>query len=272
VVDDGRDFTGVDGGDDILSREMTRQQIAQAQALSVKFQNKIDRANKQSDSNSTASKTSELDEQEIKSLGTGFFISRDGYILTCHHVIDGAESIKVIAGGRSYPAQLIRDDKYNDLSLLKVSGRFSALAFSSKRSARMGQEVFTVGYPNPSIQGVGAKLTKGTVNSLTGFMDDLRLYQISVPVQPGNSGGPLLDMNGNVTGVIVAVLDAKAAFKITGSLPQNVNYALKSTYAQALLDTLPKISEKLSHPYKHQPFDKVVDRIKKSVVMVITYD
>ena len=201
---------------------MARQQIAQAQALSIKFQNKIDRANQQSDSNSTASKTSELDEQEIKSLGTGFFISRDGYILTCHHVIDGAESIKVIAEGKSYPAQLIRDAKYNDLSLLKVSGKFSALAFSSKRSSKMGQEVFTVGYHNPSIQGVGAKLTKSTVNSLRN-VDDLRLYQI----QPGNSGGPLLDMNGNVTGVIVAVLDATAAFKITGSLPQNVNYALK---------------------------------------------
>ena len=116
------------------------------------------------------------------------------------------------------------------------------------------------------------KLTKGAINGISGFMDDLRLYQISVPVQPGNSGGPLLDMDGNVTGVIVAVLDAKATFKITGSLPQNVNYALKSTYAQALLDTLPKISEKLPYPYKHQPFDKVVDRIKKSVVMVITYD
>ena len=83
---------------DFLSRKMTSQQIAKSQESSVKFQNKIDRANKQPDSNNAASKTSKLDEQEIKSLGTGFFISRDGYILTCHHVIDGAESIKVIEG------------------------------------------------------------------------------------------------------------------------------------------------------------------------------
>jgi len=258
---------------DILSPEiMTQQQIAKAQELSAKLQNKIERANKTSDSNRTASNTSEIYEPEIKSSGTGFFISRDGYVLTCHHVIDGAESIQVIAGGKSYPAQLIRDDKYNDLSLLKVSGIFSALAFSSKRSASMGQDVFTLGYPNPVLQGVDVKLTKGTISSLSGFMDDLRLYQISVPVQPGNSGGPLLDMDGNITGIIVAVLNAKEAFKITGSLPQNVNYAIKSTYANALLDALPKISEKLLPPYKHEPFDQVADRVKNSVVMVITYD
>ena len=199
-------------------------------------------------------------------------ISEDGYVLTCHHVIEAANSVKVFVGDIAYSAKLIRDDKHNDLSLLKISGRFTALAFSSKRTARMGQEVFTIGYPNPTLQGVGAKLTKGTVNSLTGFMDDLRLYQISVPVQPGNSGGPLLDMDGNVTGVIVAVLNAKTAFKITGSLPQNVNYAIKSTYAQALLDTLPKVFEKLLRPYKYQPFNKVVDRVKKSVVMVVAYE
>jgi S1-C subfamily serine protease len=86
----------------------------------------------------------------------------------------------------------------------------------------MGQEVFTIGHANPSLQGVGAKFTKGTINSLTGFQDDLRLYQLSVPVQPGNSGGALLDENGNILGVILAMLDAKTTFRISGSLPQNV--------------------------------------------------
>ena len=170
-----------------------------------------------------------------------------------------------------YPAKLIREDKYNDLALLKISGSFSPLSFSSKRSAQMGQELFTIGFPNPILQGISAKLTKGTVASLTGIQDDLRLYQISVPVQPGNSGGPLLDLSGNILGVIVAILDAKTAFDISGSLPQNVNYAVKGAYAQALLGTLPEVSEKLSPPYREQPFADVVDRVNKSVVMVLIY-
>ena len=78
--------------------------------------------------------------------GTGFIITRDGYILTCHHVIKDANEIKISVGGNSYPAKLIRDDPNNDLALLKINGSFPAIAFSSKRSAKMGQEVFTIGY------------------------------------------------------------------------------------------------------------------------------
>ena len=201
--------------------------------------------------------------------GTGFLVTRDGYILTCHHVIKGTDEIKISVGGKVYPAKIIRDDPYNDLALLKINGSFSAIAFSSKRSAKMGQEVFTIGYPNPGLQGRSAKFTKGTINSLTGFKDDIRLYQVSVPIQPGNSGGALLDENGNILGVVVAMLDAKTTFKISGSLPQNVNYAVKSTYAQAILDTLPEISDKLIAPSKSK--SNVIDRVKKSTVMVLCY-
>ena len=133
----------------------------------------------------------------------------------------------------------------------------------------MGQEVFTIGFPNPAMQGVSAKFTKGTISSLTGFQDDLRLYQISVPVQPGNSGGALLDENGNVLGVIVAMLDAKTTFQVSGSLPQNVNYAIKSVYAQAMLDTIPKISKKLIPPSNSKA--KAVDRVQNSTVMVLSF-
>lgn len=134
----------------------------------------------------------------------------------------------------------------------------------------MGQYVFTIGYPNPNLQGLNAKFTEGTINSLTGFQDDLRLYQVSVPVQPGNSGGALLDENGNVLGVIVAMLDAKTTFRISGSLPQNVNYAVKSIYAQAMIDTLPEISDKLATPSNSK--SNAVDRVKKSTVIVLTYN
>ncbi len=136
----------------------------------------------------------------------------------------------------------------------------------------MGSEVFTIGYPNPLLQGVNKKLTEGNINALTGYQDDIRLYQISVPIQPGNSGGPLLDKNGNVIGIIVAILNAETAFKVSGSLPQNVNYALKSTCAQALIDTVPTAIDGLMKPHGRKSFDDVVERVKKSVVMVLSYE
>jgi len=89
---------------------------------------------------------------------------------------------------------------------------------------------------------------------------------------------PLLDDSGNVYGVIIAMLDAETAFKVTGSLPQNVNYAVKNAYAQALLDTLPEVTEKLPKPAGTSPFssrpsfEDVVKRVEKSIVMVLAYE
>ena len=245
-----------------FSSNMTQNQIAKAQELSSAIQQKINNPDQKYYDNN--------DKSEIRGFGTGFIISKDGYLLTCYHVIDEANSIKVLAGGDSYPARLVRVDANNDIALLKITGSFQALAFSSK-TATMGQEVFTIGYPNPLLQGVSAKLTKGEINSLTGVMDDVRLYQISIPVQPGNSGGPLLDMSGNINGLIVSMLNAKTALKISGTLPQNVNYAVKSSYARSLLDTLPEISNMLLPPSAMSSFQEVVSRVTKSIVMIVVY-
>ncbi|MDA3788903.1 MAG: tetratricopeptide repeat-containing serine protease family protein [Desulfobacula sp.] len=256
---------------DITAKQLTPQQLVEAQELATQIQYKIEQQS--SILHTEKVKIGNLPEldfsKKVIGSGTGFIITKDGYILNCHHVIENADEIKIAVNGKTYLATLVRDDPNNDLALLKNNGSFPAIAFSSKRSAKMGQEVFTIGYPNPSLQGVNAKITKGIVNSLTGFQDDLRLYQVSVPVQPGNSGGALLDENGNILGVIMAMLDAKTTFKISGSLPQNVNYAVKSTYAQAMLDTLPEIFDKLISPSKSK--SNVVDRVKKSTVMVLSY-
>jgi TPR repeat protein len=257
---------------DLYARSLTPQVLAEAQELAATIQYEINHPTDSSKSYHATPETSAVYEQEVNGFGTGFIISKEGHVLTCYHVVQNAGTIKVKVGRNLHSAALIRKDSINDLALLKLKGSFPALALSSKRIAKMGQEVFTVGYPNPILQGVNAKLTKGSINSLTGIQDDLRLYQISVPVQPGNSGGPLLDMNGNVIGIIVAMLDAKTVFEILGSLPQNVNYAVKSTYAQALLDTLPEISGNLISAYPKKPFTDVVNRVKKSIVMVVAYE
>lgn len=177
-------------------------------------------------------------------------------------MVQDATRIEIYDGDKIYLASLIREDLNNDLAILKINGSFPALAFSPHRSAKMGQEVFTVGYPNPGLQGVSAKYTKGTINSLTGFQDDLRLYQISIPIQPGNSGGALLDEHGNIHGVVVAMLNAKTAFQVSGSLPQNVNYAVKILYAQAMTDTMPEVTGKLLSPSKSK--SDAIDKAQQS--------
>ncbi len=230
---------------DLVAKTLTREQLSHAQGIAATIQNNIDDRKTRTDSPPPPS--TPTNEPKLKSFGTGFLVTKDGYILTCQHVVAGATSVKVKSKDRLYLTQVLKTDPANDLALLKIDGNFSALSFSANHSTRMGQEVFTIGYPNPDLQGISPKLTKGEINSLTGFQDDIRLYQISVAVHPGNSGGPLLDMNGNVVGIIVAVLDAKTTYRLSGSLPQNVNYATKSTYAKAFLSSIPDVSEKLSH-------------------------
>ncbi len=224
-------------------------------------------------SSTTTSKKETLPGERKKSgSGSAFIISDNGYIITCYHVIDGASKVVIFNNSKEYPAKLILTDKHNDLALLKIDGTFPALSFAQRNSVKMGSDVFTIGYPNPILQGVNQKLTKGNINALTGFQDDVRLYQISTPVQPGNSGGALLNKDGDVVGIIVAVLKAETAFKITGSLPQNVNYAMKSTYIQALIDTVPEAIDGLQKPNGNKSFGDVVERVQKSVVMVLAYE
>lgn len=269
------------------ARYLTPEELIQARELLAKLRNRIDHpqeaSRRQADSAPTPRRPAPIageseppaakaQGRRAKGSGSGFIITTDGYLMTCHHVIDGGRTITVIINRKEYPARVIQDDKANDLALLKIEGTFQALAFSGGRSAKLGQEVFTIGYPDPMLQGISAKFTKGEISSLAGIRDDPRLYQISVPVQPGNSGGPLLDMSGNVTGVIVAMLDAKTAFALSGSLPQNVNYAIKGSHARALAATLPEVADKLPLPTKEQGFDQMVEGVNESTVMVLTYE
>ena len=118
---------------------------------------------------------------------------------------------------------------------------------------KLGGTVATVGFPNIGLQGFAPKLAKGEIASLSGAGDDARYFQISVPVQPGNSGGALVDERGNVVGVVSAKLSARAAFAASGALPENVNYAVKSSLLLGFLETVPEVAAKLREPNtKHQ--------------------
>ena len=126
---------------------------------------------------------------------------------------------------------MVRSDPTKDLALLKVKGQFKSLAFASGSGASLGESAFTIGFPNVQLQGLEPKFTDGKISSLSGLRDDPTRYQISVPVQPGNSGGPLMDRNGKVIGVVVARLNDLSVLQSSGSLPQNVNYAIKGNVA-----------------------------------------
>jgi S1-C subfamily serine protease len=137
---------------------------------------------------------------------------------------------------------------------------------------KLGSTVVTVGFPNIGLQGFSPKFARGEISSLSGPQDDARYFQISVPLQPGNSGGALVDEHGNVVGVVSAALSARAALATSGALPQNVNYAVKSSFLLGFLESLPEVAAKLKEQNtKDMKFDDVVDQAKEAAVLVLVY-
>ncbi len=218
-----------------IAEKLSPEQAQQAFRESSKFRAKF--AGAEADSTQTALST-----------GTGFFISAEGHLLTSHHLIANGRRIEVRTQKGNFPAELIKADPGNDLALLRIKTESTPLRLSALPSARLGQSVFTLGYPNPAVQGIKLKFTEGRISSLTGVKDDPRMMQISVPVQPGNSGGALVNETGQVVGMITVRLDDLKTFRLTGSLPQNVNYALKSSQIHAFLATLPLVKSRLPAP------------------------
>ena len=173
-----------------------------------------------------------------KSSGTGFAISSNGIIVTNYHVIDGAKTIKVRGANsdfsKTYKAKVLVSDKNNDLALIQIDDHaFTSLGtipYNIKTGlAGVGENIFVLGYPLRATMGDEIKLTNGIVSSRTGFQGDITSYQISAPVQPGNSGGPLFDSQGNLIGIINA--------KHGGA--ENASYAIKTSYLTNLIDLLP---------------------------------
>lgn len=175
--------------------------------------------------------------------GSGFFLNESGYIATNHHVIKGATEIEVsfTRNGEmeSHPATVIMSDEQSDVAIVKIEDSaykpVSTIPYGmTTRIKDTGSEVFTLGYPYGSTLGTEVKFTDGKISSKTGLQGDVRVYQISVPIQPGNSGGPLFDMQGNVVGLTSAGLN-KDYFK-----SENVNYAVKASYLKTLIDSCPE--------------------------------
>lgn len=167
--------------------------------------------------------------------GSGLAL-KDGYIVTNYHVIEGANNVTVqgVNGdfNTSYNVAIIGTDKNNDLALLKISDSsftsFGTIPYSiSTSTSEVGEDIYVLGYPLTSTMGDEIKLTTGIISSKTGFQGDVALYQISAPIQPGNSGGPLFDKKGNVIGVVSSKHENA----------ENVGYAIKATYLRNLVES-----------------------------------
>ena len=205
--------------------------------------------------------------------GSGFFIDSSGYFVTNEHVASAGRVFFVGSKSSGWrQAKLIDADKENDLALLKIEHRADPFTVSDSDQVTLGQTVATIGFPNIELQGFSPKFTKGEISSLAGIQDDPATFQISVPVQPGNSGGPLFDEGGHIVGVVSARLNQDAAFALTGTHTENVNYAVKSSVLLEWLKTLKSLDIKL--PKAEKPtasFQQAIQLAEQSTAMILVY-
>lgn len=169
--------------------------------------------------------------------GSGFMVG-DGRVLTNNHVVDGCARMSARnAAGARVAATVLATDPRRDLALLSVPVGFGpVLVFRDSPPVQRGETVITYGFPLSGVLSSGPSLTTGDVSALTGLRDNPLHFTITAPVQPGNSGGPLLDAQGHVVGVVVSKLNAARIAQMTGGdIPQNVNFAIKGPEAATFL-------------------------------------
>ena len=168
--------------------------------------------------------------------GTGFAISPATHVVTNAHVVAGCSRLRALQGTTGAAATLVGLDERADLAILQTELSTARIApLRSGPPLRLGESVVSFGFPLAGALSREGNLTTGNVSALAGLRDDPTYLQITAPVQPGSSGGPLLDSNGHVIGVVTAKLDAVGIARRTGDIPQNVNFAIKADVLRSLL-------------------------------------
>ena len=179
--------------------------------------------------------------QDVGTLGTGLLINKEGQVLTCYHVVENCHGALSVGNAKfQRQAKLVAFDKSNDLALLSLSDEAPVPSFANFRrspSIRVGEKILVIGYPLQGLLSSSGVVTDGMISALSGMVDDTRFFQISAPVQPGNSGGPVLDLGGNVIGIVSHKLNSILAAKLTGDIPQNVNFGLRAHVAIGFLES-----------------------------------
>lgn len=198
---------------------------------------------------------------EAYATGTAWFISQKE-LATCFHVVEGRSEYSFTAwDGMSVPLVVIAKDEFNDLAILRILDETyssSAPLPFSRIPLKVTDKVFTVGYPVPSLMGQEAKYTEGVVSALSGIGGDRNFIQTTTPIQSGNSGGPLMNEQGEVVGVIQSKIGSEPLFPITDEQTQNVNYAVKIEHLRILADKVGVVPEALgvtTNATRHDAFN-----------------
>lgn len=205
------------------------------------------------------------------------WLSTKGYIVTANHVVEGGDSFRLVQNGKLVgTAEVVASDPANDVAIL--APKFDGARDGAREEAmdvspdapHLGQAVFTLGFPDPDELGVTLKMTSGAVSALagrditSGRVDDVRLIQISIPIQSGNSGGPVMNERGDVVGLVVSKVQRSSGDEII----QNVNYALKGAYIKALLDSLPALGN-AAHPAITRTLQEAAESRQSAVFLII---
>lgn len=202
------------------------------------------------------------------SQGTGFIITRQGHLLTCNHVLGQQQEATLTVRGRRYVADVLARDEKLDVALLKLrdgkGSDFQPVSFRRGDHYAMGEDVFTIGYPMSALLGESARMSKGLLSATAGIKDDPNQVQISAEIAPGNSGGPVLDTHGQIVGVVQQTLNPwKVAQETGGALPQNINFATKSSQVLTFLKTRqPEVYGQLVFD-RSTPFEQVEPSVLK---------
>lgn len=194
------------------------------------------------------------------------------YAVTSNHVVDEVDAVILYdASGRPLHATVVLRDIENDIALLRTSdeGSLPPALPMSRAPGRLGSDVFTLGFPRVDILGRTPKLADGIISSVNGYQDNPATYQTSVQIQPGNSGGPLLNMAGEVVGIVASMLGTVSDSAEPVAMP-NISYAVKVEYLQSLLQSLPR-SAKLAETPAHAsaPLADLAERIQPSLLLVV---
>jgi len=221
--------------------------------------------------------TSEVERRgEPIATGSGFFISSQGHYITNEHVVEDGNTFFVAArDGKWRKARKVAASQEYDLALLVVEGAdHEPMPIADSKTVKLGSSVATVGFPNTFLQGLSPKLSDGKIASLKGFRDDPNEFQISVPIQPGNSGGALFNDKGNVVGVVTSKLDQAVAVELTGMIAENVNYAVKSEKLLEWLEGQKSDELALAAPVEDGAgnFEDVVEKAERSAAMILVFE